>query len=158
MLARLTACVLGAALWGLWVLLWRSPSWPVILVGVIFPASLYFALSRGLVLLRVPKSFFRLDLWCLFGGLVLWRIFLSVCRVGWSIITGCISPGIVVVPLRLRTEAAQLLLFWAVTVTPGTIALVAEGDVLYVHCLCVSPATDLPGLARLQGLLEKLLE
>lgn len=129
----------------------------MVLAGMVFPVGMYLALSYRLVLLDVPRGFFRLDLWFLFGVLVLWRVIMSVCRVGWSILTGGISPGVVVVPLRLRTEAAQLLLLWAITVTPGTIALLAQGNTLYVHCLHLPPAGDLPGLAPLQRLLQKLL-
>lgn len=157
MFSKLVALVLGAALWGLWVLLWRRLDWPVVLAGMVFPVGMYLALSYRLVLLDVPRGFFRLDLWFLFGVLVLWRVIMSVCRVGWSILTGGISPGVVVVPLRLRTEAAQLLLLWAITVTPGTIALLAQGNTLYVHCLHLPPTGDLPGLAPLQRLLQKLL-
>lgn len=157
MVSKLAAFALGTALWGLWVLLWREPDWPVILAGLVFPVGMYLALCYGRISVRVPKSFFRLDLWFLFGVLVLWRVLLSVCRVGWSILAGGISPGVVVIPLHLHTETAQLLLLWAITVTPGTIALLAEGNRLHVHCLYAPPGGELPELMPLQGLLQKLL-
>lgn len=157
MVSKLAAFALGTVLWGLWVLLWREPDWPVIIAGLVFPAGMYLALRYGRISLRVPKSFFRLDLWFLFGVLVLWRVLLSVCRVGWSILAGGISPGVVVIPLELRTETAQLLFLWAITVTPGTIALLAEGNRLHVHCLYTPPGGELPELMPLQGLLQKLL-
>lgn len=128
----------------------------MILVGSAFPLGLWLVCRTGRVTLALPPRVFRVDLWALFFGLVAWRVTVAVARTAWAALTGTIQAGIVAVPLRVRTEMAQLLLLWAITVTPGTIALLAEGDVLYVHCLHLPAGPHLPGVNRLQDLLERI--
>ncbi len=153
-----TVLALGGALGGLWVLLWREPRPSVALAGGAFLVGLWVLQRTGRVALALPKGFFRLDLWLRFLALVGARVALAVGQTAWAALRGSIRPGILAVPLRLRSETAQLLLLWAITVTPGTIALLAEGDVLYVHCLHLPAGSELPGLARLQDLLERIWE
>ncbi len=146
----------GGALWGLWVLLWREPSWPLILAGCFFPLGLWLARRTGRVALAFPSGFFRVDLWLLFFGLVGARIVVAVAQTAWTAVKGDIQPGVVAVPLRVRAEMAQLLLLWAITVTPGTIGLLVEDDVLYVHFLRLPAGPHLAGLERLQDLLKRM--
>lgn len=150
--------LVGGLLWGLWVLLWREPGWPVVLAGGVFPLGVWLARRTGHVSLAFPSSIFRLDLWALFFGLVAWRVVLAVARTAWNGLTGSFQPGVVAIPLRLRTEMAQLLLLWAITVTPGTIALLLEEDVLYVHCLHPPAGPHIPGVDRLQQVLARIWE
>lgn len=156
--SMLATLAVGSALWGLWILLWRQPFWPVILAGGVFPLGLWLLRRKGLVSLALPPRFFRLDLWLRFLGLVGARVVTSVGQAAWAALTGSIRPGVVTVPLRVRSEMAQLLLLWAITITPGTIALLAEGDMLYVHCLHLPSDGSLIGLDHLQGLLERIWE
>ncbi len=78
----------------------------------------------------------------------------SVC-----ILTGRTRPGIVAVPVQVRSEIGQLLLLWSITVTPGTIALLVE-DSLYVHALHLpsnpGPKLTLPGLSTVEWVLKRL--
>lgn len=156
MLGVFAVLALGGVLWGLWLLLWRRPDWPVVLAGCVFPLGLWLARRTGRAALAVPSRFFRVDLWLFFLGFTFWRVILSVTQTAWAAVTGKINPGVVAVPLRVRTEMAQLLLLWAITVTPGTIGLLAEGDILYVHCLYVPPGAALPGVDRLQDILARI--
>ncbi|MCR4391711.1 MAG: Na+/H+ antiporter subunit E [Candidatus Acetothermia bacterium] len=149
--------VVGALLWGLWALLWRGAAWPVISLGAAFPACLLIALAVGRVRLPFPVSaWIRWDLWLAFAVVVAGRVAQAVASTGWAILAGTARPGIVAVPVRLRSELGQLLLLWAITVTPGTIALLIEGDLLYVHCLHRPPGPELPGLATVERILERL--
>ncbi|MBC7319690.1 Na+/H+ antiporter subunit E, partial [bacterium] len=66
------------------------------------------------------------------------------------------APGIVAVPVRLRSGMGRLFLLWAITITPGTIALLMEGELLYVHCLRRPEGGTIPGLTALEGVLFKL--
>jgi|GEM_PF-967602 len=152
----LAACATGALLWGLWVLLWRSPHWPVVLSGAVFPVGLIVLLRSGRVSLNLPLSAFRIDLWLLFFGLVAFRVALAVVRTGYAAISGHVSPAIVAIPMTLRSEIGQLLLLWAITVTPGTIALLVEKDTVYIHCLHRPSDPQSLGLSRLMWLLERI--
>ncbi|MFU8870022.1 Na+/H+ antiporter subunit E, partial [Natronococcus sp.] len=58
-----------------------------------------------------------------------------------------IDPGVVRVPLRLRSESARVAFAWAVSLLPGTVAAVLGDDELTIHAL----DTSLP-------LRERLLE
>jgi multisubunit Na+/H+ antiporter MnhE subunit len=47
-------------------------------------------------------------------------------------------------------------LLWAITVTPGTIALLVEKDTVYIHCLHRPSDPQSLGLTRLVTLLERI--
>jgi multicomponent Na+:H+ antiporter subunit E len=49
-----------------------------------------------------------------------------------------IKPGIVKVPLRLKSPFARTMLANSITMTPGTISVDIVGDVLYVHWIYIS--------------------
>lgn len=141
----------------MWVALWRSLTWPVVASGLLFPAALGALTARGkLGLSFVSSGWWRPDLWLLLGGLTLCRIAGAVVTTAWTILWGNPRSGIVAVPVRLRSDMGRLFLLWAITVTPGTIALLAEGEILYVHCLRLPPGGMIPGLARLERVLLRL--
>lgn len=147
----------GAGLWGLWALLWRDSHWPVWLGGAGFVIGLSVLVACGKLPLGFPRSaWLRWDLWLAFAALMAYRIARAVAVTSWTVLTGQAQPGIVTVPVRLKSEVGQLLLLWAITVTPGTIALLVEGDTVHVHCLHRPASGDLPDLARIASILERL--
>jgi len=156
MRGNFAAFLLGAVLWGLWVLLWRGPNWPLIAAGGVFPLVIWLAHRTGRLVLAVPAGFFRADLWILFFALVGWRVVQAVFHTAFAAVTGTIRPGVLAIHVQVQTEMARLLLIWAITVTPGTIGLLVERDMLYVHCLHLPSGAVLPGLDRLQGLLKRM--
>ena len=54
------------------------------------------------------------------------------------IITGDIEPGIVKVPLKVKSEYARTLVANSITNTPGTVVVDADGDYLYVNWINVT--------------------
>jgi len=71
----------------------------------------------------------------LFVGTVGWRLICSTlytCRV---ILTGKEEGRIVAVPTEIADPIGALLLSHSITLTPSTIALLLEGDLLYIHWL-----------------------
>jgi len=152
----LAACATGALLWGLWILLWRNPQWPVVASGAVFPVGLLVLLRSGRVSLNFPLSALRIDLWLLFFAFLAFRLALAVARTGYAAFSGRVSPAVVAMPMTLRSEMGQLLLLWAITVTPGTIALLVEKDTVYIHCLHRPSDHQSLGLARLVRLLERI--
>ena len=147
----------GGLLWGMWVLLWRGAGWPIVVVGGLFPLVTLGAVKAGVVPMDFPlAAWVRLDLWLALGITVSALIVAAVARTGWAILTGHVRSGIVAIPLRVQSEMGQLLLLWTITVTPGTIALLVEGDVAYVHCLHQPSGPCLPGATFVQSLLLRL--
>jgi multicomponent Na+:H+ antiporter subunit E len=71
----------------------------------------------------------------------LWQLILSNLRVAYEVITlpHSMRPGIVAVPLDVKTEAAITLLANLITLTPGTLSLDVSADrrVLYIHTMYV---------------------
>jgi multisubunit Na+/H+ antiporter MnhE subunit len=151
------ALVGGGILWGLWILFWRSTGLPVVLSGMWCPLTLFFlAVRRGLGIGVSCSVWFRPDLWGSFLFLFLYGVIRGVCRTTVSILRGKYSPGIIAIPLRVRSDLGKLLLVLAITASPGTIALLAEEEILYVHCLELPPKPELPGIGLLQRILVKL--
>ncbi len=153
----LGAAVLGFMLFLLWVGLWRQ-----VTPSVLFSGAVLSLLPAGLALwgkveLRQPvAAWVRVDLWIVFLFLVALRVAQAVAVTAVSVITGKAHSGIVAVPVSVQSDMARLLLLWSITVTPGTIALLLEGDLLYVHCLCQPVRPGLPGLQFTQRLLGGL--
>ncbi len=149
--------MVGGLLWGMWVLLWRGPPWPVALVGAAFPAATLLAAAAGILPFRFPLgAWLRLDLWAAFALTVTALVVRSVALTGWAVVTGRVEPGILAIPLQGRSEMGKLLFLWAITVTPGTIALLVEEDAAYVHTLHRPAGISLPGMDFLQRLLGGL--
>ncbi|HAF71264.1 TPA: hypothetical protein DCL37_08005 [Candidatus Acetothermia bacterium] len=147
----------GGLLMALWLVLWRELSWPVLASGALFPLG--FALLAGLGRLSLDLPFrvwYRLDLWAAFLAMVALRVGLAVLSTGLVVLRGREAPGIVAVPVRLRSGMGRLFLLWAITITPGTIALLMEGELLYVHCLRRPEGGTIPGLVALEEVLLKL--
>lgn len=139
------------------MLLWRGPPWPVALAGLAFPAGTLLATAAGRLPFHFPlTAWLRLDLWAAFFLAVAALVARSVAATGWAIATGRVKPGIVAIPVQVRSEMGKLLLLWAITVTPGTIALLVEEDAAYVHALHRPAGASLPGVDVLQRLLRGL--
>lgn len=149
--------VVGGLLWGLWVLLWRRADPVVLVVGAAFPLAIVGATALGVLRFEFPlAAWYRLDLWLRFVALVVVLVAQGVARTGWAVLTGRSRSGIVAIPLRADSEMARLLLLWAITVTPGTIALLVEGDLVYVHCLHCPDCPRLGGEKPIQEILRGL--
>src|SRR4051794_3257684 len=70
-----------------------------------------------------------------------WEIFKSSVQVTIAVLFPArnIKPGILAIPLELRTDWGIALLANSITLTPGTLSLDVSGDkkTLFVHCLAV---------------------
>lgn len=141
----------------MWILFWRGAAWPVVAVGAAFPVTILVAVGTGALRLEFPvAAWIRVDLWAAFALVVTALVVQAVVRTGWAIIAGRAQPGIVAIPVHVKSEMGQLLLLWAITVTPGTIALLVEGDMAYVHCLHRPSSPRLSGIPVVENLLRRL--
>jgi len=49
------------------------------------------------------------------------------------------NPQVLTAKTRLTTDAGKMLLANAITLTPGTLTVDAQGDELIIHCVCPTP-------------------
>ncbi|GMU23316.1 MAG: hypothetical protein AMXMBFR13_33950 [Phycisphaerae bacterium] len=87
-----------------------------------------------------PTAYFRkLPRALTFGLFFLWDLLRSNLRVAWDVVTPTAyrRPGIVAVPLDLKTDLEITLLANLLTLTPGSVTLDVSDDrkVLYVHAM-----------------------
>lgn len=81
-----------------------------------------------------------------FGLYFLWELVLANLRVAWEVLTPgySMTPAIVRVSTRCRTDWELMLLANTITMTPGTLTLEADPATheLYVHALYVRSRED----------------
>jgi len=121
----------------IWLLLTRRLDTPALVVGVVVAGCVCFA-QRMLfrrhdrlmsMLLRHPVRSLR------YIGILAWRFLISTGYTIRLILLGDEEGRIVALPLRLRHPIGRLLLLNSITLTPSTISLLVEGDLLYIHWL-----------------------
>lgn len=128
------------ALMFIWFLLARRLDAPTLAVGVVAVALV--AIAQRMIfrkhdrlistLLRHPFRSLR------YLGTLAWRFIASTAYTIRLILLGNEEGRIVALPLRLRHPIGQLLLLNSITLTPSTISLLVEGDLLYIHWLRAS--------------------
>lgn len=73
------------------------------------------------------------------GGFVIWELLLSNLRVAYDVIRPRprLQPGVIAVPLDVRTDAEITLLANLITLTPGSLSLDVSADrrTLYIHAM-----------------------
>lgn len=98
------------------------------------------------------------------AGFFLHQVVLSTLRVAWDVVTpkARARPGIVAVPLDLRSNGGVTLLATLITLTPGTLALDLSEDrrFLYVHSMFIRDADSERAKIkrRLESRVRKVLE
>jgi multicomponent Na+:H+ antiporter subunit E len=79
------------------------------------------------------------------------ELFISSLRVAWEVITPgwTMKPGIIRVPLDVKTDAEITMLANLISLTPGTLSLDVSEDrsELYVHAMYLDP-NDVEGVTR----------
>ena len=81
-----------------------------------------------------------------FAAFFAWELLLANLRVAYSVLAPdkSLRPGIVAIPLDVKTDTEITLLVNLITLTPGTLSLDVSADrsVLYVHTLYVDDVDD----------------
>ena len=136
-----------AALVAAWCALWGSVSWANVLSGALV----------GLVALTIGvggsgRGGVRIVPMLRFAGVVAADMVASTIMVSRAVVGSGDRPteGIIAVPISLPARHHLLLLFVAITVTPGTAVVAAESDgsVLYLHVLDVERRIDVEAHTR----------
>lgn len=72
---------------------------------------------------------------------LLFRFVISTIRTSWLILAGKEEGQIVALPTRMKNPFGRFILLHSITLTPSTIALLSEEDLLYIHWLRPSGRT-----------------
>ena len=130
----------------LWILFNGRITVEILLFGIVISAAVY-ALSCALFGFSWKKdlAFFKMipGILGLFRVLI-WEIIksnLAVAKMIWS--SGKISPSYETFVTPLRTTAARIALTDCITLTPGTITALLDGDHYTIHCMSESMAAGL---------------
>jgi len=127
-------------LWLVWLAITRTLALPAVLAGaacsfgvVIFWRWLMPDTLRSVVLLvRHPWRLIR------FACVLLYRFVASTLRTSWIILKGGEEGRIVALPIRTADPLARFILLNSITLTPSTISLLVEDELLYIHWLQAS--------------------
>jgi len=125
----------------------------VALTGQFTPANLAFGFALGYVMLWVaqrggkPPGYFG-KVWQVLGfaAFFLWEMIKANLQVTFYILAPYrkMRPGVIAVPLDVRTDMEITLLANLVTLTPGTLSLDVSADrrVMYVHSITLGDEPD----------------
>lgn len=133
--------VLFVLSYGLWLLLTLpGGDWPVYVVGAVL--ALLVAIFFGGEFTHRPLSFLNPRRW--FWGIIyipvfFWHMLVANLDVAFRVLhPACpVKPGIVKVKTALKTDTARAFLANSITLTPGTMTVDVDEDVLYVHWIDV---------------------
>lgn len=125
----------------------------VALTGQFTPANLAFGFALGYVMLWIaqrserPRGYFtKVDKVLRFVGFFLWEMVKANLQVAYHVIAPRhkMRPGLIAVPLDVRTDMEITLLANLITLTPGTLSLDVSADrrVIYVHSMTMGDRTD----------------
>lgn len=129
------ALIIWIFLIAVWFILTRTSEPWMILAGLLCTAAITIFQQRLFPL--TPSLRWRVLLqpikWVRYFAILLLRFISSTLYTTKLIITGRVEGAIVTLPRVLTDELGLFLLFNAITMTPSTIAIAVDDDLLYVH-------------------------
>lgn len=125
----------------------------IALTGQFTPANLALGFALGYVMLWIaqragkPLGYFtKVRLVLGFAAFFLWEMVKANLQVTYYILAPYrkMRPGVIAVPLDVRTDMEITLLSNLITLTPGTLSLDVSADrrVMYIHSMTLGDATD----------------
>jgi len=151
-----------AALLMVWLALTRTLALTSVLAGVL--SSVLVAVFWRAIMPEVPSSvhtMVRHPIRVIRFVLVLARRFvLSTLHTTWLILRGGEEGRMIALPIRVEDTLARFILLNSITLTPSTISLLIEDDLLYIHWLQASgQQTDWRAIKEsLEVCLQRLFE
>ncbi|MCF7890146.1 Na+/H+ antiporter subunit E [Candidatus Bipolaricaulota bacterium] len=137
-------CFVG---WGLlyllWLVLFRKID-PVIMVSGVFVAGfVVFLYGRFELAVDIPlRSLARPLLWIKFFTSLVLEIGKSTVRTCYIILTGRVKGKIVAYDTKLGSGSGRLFLINSITLTPITIGILSEKNLVYIHHLHIEDRDD----------------
>jgi multicomponent Na+:H+ antiporter subunit E len=139
--------VLFVLSYGLWLLLTlpKFQEWPVFVVGGV--VALLVAIFFGGEFAHRPLSFLNPRRWfwtIVYIPVFMWHMLVANLDVAFRVLhPSCpVKPGIVKVRTNLKTDVAKTFLANSITLTPGTMTVDIDDDILYVHWIDVGSKSD----------------
>lgn len=130
----------------------------IVSIGVALFSAKFFIHERPFYLLH-PRRLALMIVYCL--PVFLWELLKANCDVAFRALSPKlrINPGIVKVPVDLKSEYSQSMLANSITLTPGTITMDTveqDGqDYYYIHWIDVTSADGVEAGNAIKGTLEK---
>ena len=124
----------------IWILINNSLDLEILGVGFILSLSLAFIFGRRTHVLDefkfTPKAFFYTGVYLL---VFFWDLIKSNLDVALRVLKPSlpINPGIVKTKTVLKSKMARMILTNSITLTPGTLTVDIEDDILYIHWIDV---------------------
>jgi multicomponent Na+:H+ antiporter subunit E len=144
-----------------WVAVSSSLHWQQLIFGA--AAAVFVAyFNRSLLISpaeRPPVGFKNALRFLIYGFRLLWDIVKANFQVAWIVIQPRmpISPRMVPLEVDLKTAGSRVALANSITLTPGTLTVLAEGNKFLIHALTAEAGTGLEGwdlidrLRRMEG-------
>lgn len=123
-----------------WLALTRTLAFPFVIAG--FLSSVIVAIFWRAIMPEVPSSMYKLFKRPIrFFRFVLTlakRFAISTLHTTWLILKGGEEGRMMALPIRVQDPLARFILLNSITLTPSTISLLVEDDLLYIHWLQAS--------------------
>ncbi|MFC2082739.1 Na+/H+ antiporter subunit E [Candidatus Bipolaricaulota bacterium] len=120
-----------------WLALTRTLDLPVVLAG--FLSSLLVVIFWRVIMPKVPSSTHMLLKRPIrliqFVFTLARRFVVSTLHTTWLILRGGESGRMMALPIRVKDSLGRFILLNSITLTPSTISLLVEDDLLYIHWL-----------------------
>ncbi|MBQ7841787.1 MAG: Na+/H+ antiporter subunit E [Lachnospiraceae bacterium] len=141
-----------------WIIFNGQVTLEIVLFGLVIAAAVYW-FSCKFIGWSIQKDLFILKKsWQIlkYVGLLLWEIIKANMTMIMLMISYKNEPSPVLVRIhtKLQTKTARVVLANSITLTPGTITVLLEGDELMVHCLDKSLSQGLENSSFEQALLK----
>jgi len=123
-----------------WLALTRTLAFPFVIAG--FLSSLLVAVFWRAIMPKVPTSIHKLLTRPVrlsrFVLTLTKRFVISTLHTTWLILRGGEEGRMMALPIRVEDSLARFILLNSITLTPSTISLLVEDDLLYIHWLQTS--------------------
>ena len=129
-----------AILFLIWLALTRTLAFPFVIAGLL--SSVAVAVFWRAIMPEVPSSIHKMMRHPLrlarFVIVLAKRFFMSTLYTTWLILRGGEQGRMMALPIRVEDPLARFILLNSITLTPSTISLLVEDDLLYIHWLQTS--------------------
>ena len=141
--------------WGLLYLFWWAlfgePKLIPLLAGIFATGGALFLFYRFGLTIDLPLGSIARPLgWLKFFSILIWEIAKSTFWTCYLIVTGGVSGEIVAYDTKLESGYGRLFLINSITLTPTTIGILSEGNLVYIHHI------NLEGREEYDQLLSKI--
>jgi len=120
-----------------WLALTRTLALPFVIAG--FLSSVLVAVFWRAIMPKIPASIYKLVTrpvrLARFILVLAKRFIVSTLWTSWLILRGGEEGRLMALPIRVKDSLARFILLNSITLTPSTISLLVEDDLLYIHWL-----------------------